>query len=137
MTRTAPVLLGVFFALATLILIAVGSALLLPGSALENVWRLYEARRAMLMPYREWLGPGFLALALVMAAASAGCFARRDWGRKLAIAIFAVNGLGDVVQLFLGRVLEGAVGVTIATALIVLLARLRFSPPDRIGAPAA
>jgi hypothetical protein len=123
MMRAAPLLLGVFFAAATVILVCAGSALLWPGGAMEIVWRLYEARRAMLMPYRAWLGPGFLLLAAVMASASYGCLRRKDWGRRLAAAIFAVNGAGDLAQLFLGRVVEGSVGVTVAAALIVYLLR--------------
>ena len=123
MSRATPILLGVFFALATLILVSVSTALFFPGSAAEVVWKAYEARRAMLIPYRVWLAPGFLALAAVMAAASFGCFSRRNWGRHLAIAIFAVNGAGDVVQLFIGHILEGTIGVTAAGLLIYWLSR--------------
>ena len=123
MSRATPILLGVFFALATLIPVSVSTALYFPGSAAEVVWKAYEARRAMLMPYRVWLAPGFFALAAVMAAASLGCFSRRSWGRHLAIAIFAVNGAGDVVQLFIGHVLEGTIGVTAAGLLIYWLTR--------------
>jgi hypothetical protein len=59
---------------------------------LEAIWKLYPARRSLLMPYRMWLGPGFLVLAIVMASASIGCFRRRIWGWWLAIAIFVING---------------------------------------------
>ena len=123
MSRATPVLLGVFFALATLILVSVSTALFFPGTAAEIVWKTYEARRAMLMPYRVWLAPGFLALAVAMASASFGCFSQRAWGRLLAIAIFTVNGAGDVVQLFHGNVVEGAIGVVAAGLLIFWLSR--------------
>ena len=123
MSRATPILLGVFFALATLILVSVSTALFFPGTAAEIVWKAYEARRAMLMPYRVWLAPGFLALAMAMASASSGCFSRRSWGRHLAIAIFAVNGAGDVVQLALGNIVEGAIGVVAAGLLIFWLSR--------------
>lgn len=122
-TRTGVMLLGIFFFVATLILIAAGSALMWPHTFLEVVWKVYEARRALLMPYRQIAGPGFLALSLVMAVASVGCFRRREWGRVLAIAIFAVNGAGDVVQLLLGHWLEGGIGVTAAGLLIHWLTR--------------
>ena len=62
---------------------------------LEVIWKLYPARRALLMPYRMWLGPGFLILAIVMVSASIGCFRRRIWGWWLAITIFVINGLSD------------------------------------------
>ena len=86
-------LIALFFAIATCILLGVGTALLLPGSKLEVIWKLYPARRAVLMPYRVWLGPGFLLLAIVMASASVGCFRCRIWGWWLAITIFVINGL--------------------------------------------
>jgi hypothetical protein len=57
--------------------------------------------------------------------ASLGCFGRRAWGRVLAIGIFAINGTGDVAQLFLGHYLEGAVGVAAAGLLIVWLTRAK------------
>jgi hypothetical protein len=116
-------LIAIFFALATCILIGAGAALLLPGSKLEVIWLVYPERRAMLMPYRAWLGPGFLALAAAMAAASVGCFMRRRWGWRLAVAIFAVNGLGDALQLFMGRFVEGGVGVAAAGAILFYLSR--------------
>jgi hypothetical protein len=124
--RTKPLgvfLIAIFFALATFILIAAGTALLFPGSKLEIVWKLYPARRALLMPYRIWLGPGFLALAAAMVAASRGCFLHRRWGWRLAVAIFAANGLGDAIQLFMDHILEGAIGVAAAGAILFYLSR--------------
>lgn len=116
-------LIAIFFALATCVLVGVGTALLFPHSALETVWRVYPARRAMLMPYRSWLGPGFLALAVAMASASVGCFVHRKRGWQLAVAIFAVNGLGDAAQLAMGHLLEGGIGVAAAGAILFYLFR--------------
>ncbi|MGD0192206.1 MAG: hypothetical protein ABSD74_15810 [Rhizomicrobium sp.] len=118
-----PLLIAVFFTLATCILVAVGTALLLPGAATDAIWALYPARRALLMPHHLWLGPAFLTLAVVMLLASIGCFRRRTWGWWLAVAIFAVNGASDVVQLILGHILEGAIGVAVAGAILVYLFR--------------
>lgn len=113
----------IFFAAATCVLVGASGALAFPGSRLEAVWRLYPARRALLMPYRSWLIPGFLALAIPMALASIGCFRHKRWGWRLAVAIFAVNGLGDAAQLATGRFLEGGVGVTVASAILFYLFR--------------
>ncbi len=123
LSRATPFLLGLFFGFAALVTLGVGTALLWPDSVAQVLWSLYEARRALLMPYRAWLGPGFVLLGLVMTAASFGCFARRPWGRWLACAIFAVNGLSDIVQLAAGNVAEGAVGVTAAGLLLYWLTR--------------
>jgi len=119
------ILLTIFFALATCILLAVGCALLLPGTKLEAIWAAYPARRSMLMPYRLWLGPGFLALTAVMASTCIGCFLRRRWSWRLAVAIFAANGLGDTIQLLLGHILEGGIGVAVAGTILFYLTRPR------------
>jgi len=116
-------LVAILFAIATCILLGVGMALLWPGSNLEVIWMLYPARRALLMPYRIWLGPGFLTLAVVMISASIGCFRRRSWGWWLAAAIFLVNGLGDVAQIFMGHFLEGVIGVAAAGTVLFYLSR--------------
>ena len=116
-------LIAIFFAIATCILLGVGIALLRPGSALEVIWKLYPARRALLMPYRMWLGRGFLILAIVMVSASFGCLRRRIWGWWLAIAIFVINGLSDAGQILIGHFLEGGIGVAVAGAILFYLSR--------------
>lgn len=90
---------------------------------LEVIWKLYPARRALLMPYRMWLGPGFLILAIVMVSASVGCFHRRIWGWWLAISIFVINGLSDAGQILIGHFLEGSIGVAVAGAILFYLSR--------------
>jgi hypothetical protein len=121
--RVAPFVLGLFFAFATCVLVAVGFALLFPGSPFDAVWSLYEARRAMLMPYRDWLGPGFLLLGAVMVCAFWGNLTRAQWGRWLAIGVFAGNALGDLAQVAMGHVAEGLLGAAIAVTLLVWLTR--------------
>ena len=118
-------LLAVFFAAAAVLVFIVGGALIFPDSQFANIWMLYPPRRALLMPYRLWLGPIFVALAPAFIAASAGCFLRRLWGWQLAIAIFAANGFGDAVQMVVGHRLEGAVGVLIAGWILFYLTRVR------------
>jgi len=75
------------------------------------------------MPYRMWLAPAFLMLAIVMVSASIGCFRRRIWGWWLAVAIFLVNGLGDVAQIFMGHFLEGGIGVAATGVILFYLSR--------------
>jgi hypothetical protein len=116
-------LIALFFAIATCILLGVGTALLLPGSKLEVIWKLYPARRAVLMPYRVWLGPGFLILAIIMASASIGWFRRRIWEWWLAVVIFLINGLSDAGQILIGHFLEGGVGVAVAGVILFYLSR--------------
>jgi hypothetical protein len=116
-------LIALFFAASTCVVLSVGTALVWQGTALDAVWDIYPSRRGMLMPWRSLLGPLFLGLAIPMAAASVGCFLRRRWGWWLAVLIFAANGAGDMVQLFLGRYVEGGVGVLAAGAILFYLMR--------------
>ena len=121
--RAGIILIAIFFAESAIILLITGAALLMPHTGFDVIWGLNEKRRILLMPYREYLAPAFPALAALMAAASIGCFARRKWGLWLAVAIFIVNGLTYVAQIFASHVLEGIVGVAVAGAVIVYLTR--------------
>lgn len=115
--------LSVFFAMAAVILVSAGTALLWPGTVLDAIWSLRPDRQPLLMQWRGVAGPGFLALAIPMAPASYGAFLQRPWARWLAVAIFAANGAGDAAQLVLGRWLEGGIGVAVAAMLICVLCR--------------
>ncbi len=114
-------LIAVFFALSICVLVSVGTALWLPGSFMEVVWKLYPARRAEMMPYRALMVPGFFALATAMLFTSIGLLRFRRWGWWLAVTLFVTNGLIDFSQIFMGRVLEGAIGVPVACAIIYYL----------------
>ena len=90
---------------------------------LEVIWKLYPARRAVLMPYRGWLGPAFLMLAIIMALASIGCFRCLMWGWWLAVVIFLIDGLSDAGQILIGHFLEGGIGVAVAGVILFYLSR--------------
>jgi hypothetical protein len=62
-----------------------------------------------------------------LATAGIGWFNRRPWAWSLAVAIIVTQIAGDLVNLYLGHVIEGAMGVTVAGALLFYLLR----PPLR------
>jgi hypothetical protein len=66
---------------------------------------------------------------------SVGWFKRCLWGWRLAVFIIATQVLGGWVHFFLGRVVEGGVGVAIAGARLVYLLRVtvRAIFDDRTG----
>lgn len=74
-----------------------------------------------LLELRPWTGIGFLLLSGLMGAAAWGCLHRRLWGWRMAIAIFAANGLGDATMVITGRIWEGFIGVTVAVAIVFWL----------------
>ncbi len=118
-----PLLLGGFFAFATLMCALAGVSLLLPGGALDWIWLIKPEEHNLLMALGPWMGGGFLALAVAMAAASFGTFRRRRWGRWLAMAIFAVNAAADAARISSGAALEGAIGVAVTAFILWWLTR--------------
>jgi hypothetical protein len=61
------------------------------------------------------------------AVALVGWFNRRRWAWSLAVAILVTQIAGDLVNLYLGSVIEGAIGIAAAGALLFYLLR----PPVR------
>jgi hypothetical protein len=121
MTRLGIVLLAIFFDLATCIFAAVGIALIWPDTAFDVIWLLRPDHQAMLWPYRHIVGPLFLLFTIPAALASFGFFRLRPWARELAIAIFAANAAGDLLQMTRGHTWEGAFVATLAGLLLVFL----------------
>ena len=95
--------------------------LLVPGTFLDRAWRLNPKGYEGLAPLGWRVGAGFLALAMCLALAAVGWLRRRQWAWWLATAIIAIQVLANIFSLFLGRFAEGAVGVTIASALFLYL----------------
>ena len=118
-----PTLLGLFFAFATIMCLLAGTSLLTPGGPLDPIWRVKAEEHRSLLAIGPGVGIGFLLLALVMLAASVGSFRRTRWGRQLAIAILAVNAMGDAARIASGAVAEGLIGVAAAGAILWWLTR--------------
>jgi len=100
-----------------------GATLTWPGSILDRIWVLNRDAFNHLSPFGKTAGIVFLLLAAILAAASFGWFARRLWAWRLAVGIIATQILGDLVNVILGRFLEGLTGAVIASALLFYLFR--------------
>ena len=98
-----------------------GTTLVWPGSALDRIWNLNPRAHDELVPFGRVLGIPFLLLGATLAVASLGWFKRRRWGWRLAVAIIAMQVLGDLVNIFRGDPLRGGIGFLIAGALLLLL----------------
>lgn len=101
--RVARLLLGAFFVAATALLLVSAASLAWPGTCLDAIWAIAPDKLTVLAPHRLLVAAGFAFLAAVMAVAAVGVFRRREWARKLAIAIFVVNGAGDAVDALTGQ----------------------------------
>ena len=123
LSTSTPHFLGFFSALATIVLIVAGVTLLWPDTPLDLIWVVAKEKHQTLIPYGQPVGTGFLLLSLGAVAASVGNFLRREWGRRIAIGGFAANGVGDIAQIAIGHFIEGAIGISVAGALVYYLTR--------------
>jgi hypothetical protein len=121
-----PATLSGFFALAACLCLAAGTSILAPDTPLRAMWAIKPAEYRLLLDLAPWSALGFLLLSATMAATSWGAIRRTRWGWALAIAIFAINGVGDVARILMGDVVEGLTGVTIAGAIVVALSQRRI-----------
>ena len=124
-SRRAMTAIGLFLFLffGSIMAFLAGTTLIWRGTFLDQMWALNAAAHKQLAPFGRTVGILFLVLSASLAAAGAGWFGRRLWGWKLAVAIIASQVLGDLVSIFMGHFVRGAVGVTIAGALIFYLLR--------------
>jgi len=99
--------------------------LLWQGTVLDRVWALNTAAYRQLAPLGRTVGVLFLLLSAALITAGVGWFRRRLWGWRLAVAIIALQVLGDVGNCFRGDWLRGGTGVVIAGALLLFLLQRR------------
>jgi len=118
--------MAAFFAFGTLACSVTVVALLFPHSALDAVWRLNPEAQVSFQRI------GAPLAATLMAAVGSGCalaaigLARgREWGRRLAMVILAVNLIGDTVNAFARHDLRTLIGLPIGGAMIWFLAAQR------------
>jgi hypothetical protein len=115
--------IGVFLFFGAVMASLAGTTLICPGTILDHVWVVNAPAYRQLTSFGKTVGVPFLALSAAMAAAGVGWFGRRLWGWRLAVVIIATQVLGDLVSMFVGHFVRGAVGVTIASALLLYLFR--------------
>ena len=114
---------GIFLFFGCLMVSLAGMTLVWPGTLVDRMWALNPCAYNELAPCGKAVGIPFLLLGVTLAVAGTGWFKRRLWGWRLAVAIIATQLLGDLADVLLGRVVEGAIGVAIAGALLFYLLR--------------
>ena len=117
--------LAIFFATGAAVSLVTTVALLFPGGVLEPIWRLNPRARAGFAAVGAWAPVLLAAVGIACAAAARGLWSGRRWGRRLAIALLALNLVGDVANGILGTEPRALVGVPIAALLLLFLATSR------------
>jgi hypothetical protein len=129
--------MGVFLFFGALMALLAGTTLIWQGTWLDHIWVLNPRAHGQLATSGKTVGLSFLLLSAALAVAGVGRFGRRLWGWRLAVVIIATQVLGDLIIIFMGHFVRGAVGVTIASALLLYLLRPRvrsaFVAPRAIG----
>jgi hypothetical protein len=99
-----------------------------PGSFLEPMWRLNPEAQRSFQSIGGWAIPlmGVVGVACLLSAI--GLAMRTNWGRRFAIAVLAVNLLGDTIAALVRHDPRSLVGLPIGGAMIAFLmsARVRF-----------
>ena len=125
---------GIFLIFGALMAALAGSSLVWRGTTLDRVWALNPRAYNGLTPLGKMAGIAFILLGLTLAIAAMGWFKRCLWGWRLAVGVIAAQVLGDLVNIFLGRIVEGGIGTSIAGALLFYLlrdpVRSAFSPNE-------
>jgi hypothetical protein len=121
---------AIALSLAAVIATFVGTALLFPGTFLDKMWHYNRPAHAAFQTMGRPLGAAFIALALLAASTAAGLFRARRWAWWAAIAIFTINGLGDVIGFIQTRdAIRTGSGILFAAAFLGLLFINRSSTP--------
>ncbi len=118
--------IGIFLFFGAMMASLAATTLLWRGTALDRLWALNPMAYRQLAPLGGTVGILFVLLGAALTAAGIGWFRRRFWGWRLAVAIIAVQVLGDVVNCLRGDWLRGGTGVIIAGALLLFLLQPRI-----------
>lgn len=117
--------MGVFLFFGASMALLAGTTLIWQGTFLDRIWVLNAPAYRQLAPIGKAVGAPFLLLSATLAAAGVGWFGRRLWGWWLAVVVLATQAFGDLISVFMGHLVRGMVGVTIASALLLYLLQAR------------
>jgi len=97
--------------------------LAVPGTPLDSLWKLNPEAHHAFAPLGGW---AILLMAVVGTAcgfAALGLWRGRRWGTRFALLILSINLAGDLFNVFERHDYRTLIGVPIAIAMIVYLAR--------------
>ena len=97
--------------------------LLFPGTALDELWRLNPDAHAAFRAIGGWSIAIMLLVGTACLIAAIGLWRGTLWGTRVAILILVVNMVGDLSNALLNYDFRTLIGLPIAAAMIVYLAR--------------
>ena len=115
--------LASFFAFGVSICLLTIALLLFPGTALDELWRLNPDAHAVFQAIGGWSIAIMLLVGTACLIAAIGLWRGTLWGTRVAILILVVNMIGDLSDALLNYNFRTLIGLPIAAAMIVYLAR--------------
>jgi hypothetical protein len=113
-----------FLFLAAAVALITAISLMFPASFWNGMWDLNRPAYLEFEKLGSISGIMLMALGAGAGAAGIGLLRRKKWAWWSAIALFAVNGIGDVAALFVGQdLVKGGSGVLIAACFLFCLTR--------------
>jgi hypothetical protein len=120
---TLPVV-AVFIFAASAMAAVVGISLLSPNPFWNPLWNLNRLAHQTFQKLGTLPGILFLVLSAVTAAAAVGLLRRRRWAWWIAVAVFVINGCGDLVTLIAAHdLVRGGAGIVVAGLFLFFLTR--------------
>jgi len=120
------ILLIIFFAAGALICLVTMLALAFPGSFLESIWQLKPEAPVQFLEIGRGTSIALMAVVGVACGSAAIGLARNaEWGRRLAIAVLAVNLIGDSLNALLRHDPKTLIGLPIGGLMIWYLSKAR------------
>ncbi|MFL6567929.1 MAG: hypothetical protein ACJ8LI_02075 [Chthoniobacterales bacterium] len=95
--------------------------LFFPGTPADAVWQLKPGARDDFMRMRSLGVVTMLATGTACALASIGLRRGREWGRLIAVAVLAINLVGDATNAFVRHDWRTLIGLPIGGAMIAYL----------------
>jgi len=105
-------------------------ALAFPGSVLEWIWQLKPEARVQFLEIGRGASTALTAMVGVACgsgSAALGLARNAEWGRWLAIAVLAVNLIGDSLNALFARDAKTLIGLPIGGLMILFLVRTKRS----------
>jgi hypothetical protein len=124
-SRPRPVtVVGAFFFLAAAIAAVVGTSLLFPNPLLDLMWEWNKPGAELFRAIGPASGVFLWALSIAVFTAAIGLLRGRRWAWWFAVALFVVDGSGDVISYFVTHDLpRTVVGAAVSSTFVFVLTR--------------
>ncbi len=128
-SKTRPIgitALSIFFSFGATMSFISFVSLLFPGSFLEPMWRLNPRAREGFASIGAWAIVLMFVVFVGCASAAVGLWRGARWGYWIALALLAINMLGDIVNVVTGTEPRAAVGIPIVIVILAFMMTKRM-----------